>query len=588
MNPITKIFIKKNLLILMVALPLLVAISALPKESFWSMDEGMKFIQIQNLTMDPPGLHIRYPGESISGAPRFFPLINLSLMQNDRWVSVFPAFYALVNAPIYRYFGLFGIYGLSIISAAGIALVMYWFGKSILKDEASWLPPLATVLATPLTFYVFLVSEYPLAILLVTVGVYWAWRGLNSRQGFYLIASGFFLGLSVWFRTELYMMVAAGMIAVFLQPGEFGRFSGTRRFLVGAILGLAPMWAFNTVLYGNPLGIHVIANIVSEVTAEVMSAEQSVPFLELRRLILVEDFFPLSSKRWIALVILVTSSLLSAKFLPHRYRRAFFALGFSMSILGAIAVVIDYLKHGWMITSFVEATPLLLLIPWLAIHPDDLGCNIPNMGANTEYERSKRLLLSFSIGYLILVFLTSLSNSGRQWGGRLFMPAVPMLMLLLGFSYTHLKGFARALWPRWGEWLMSTAFVTLLVLSIGVQARGVQIVFINELRYRKVVESIANIPVIITNVDWIPHVLAPVFYEHSFFRVDSENDFCDLVGDLTHKGISTFAFISAPELSINFDLEGCRPARQYDLVLTVEHDAWTQLLETRYVLEDEG
>ena len=68
----------------------------------------------------------------------------------------------------------------------------------------------------------------------------------------------------------------------------------------------------------------------------------------------------------------------------------------------------------------------------------------------------------------------------------------------------------------------------LLMLSVVVNCVGVRCLLDAKPTYQAFAESIANSPetVVISNVWWVPFVVASVFYERDFLAVSNEADLC--------------------------------------------------------------
>jgi hypothetical protein len=552
----------------------------LPRGVFWSGDEGVKYVQIQELSSQGQGLGLPYPGEKLIEDDRFFPLATLAFHRNGEWESVFPVPYALMNVPFYEMFGYIGVFLLPVLSVLATVFMVWLLSRSVMGSASTWIAVIATALASPLVFYAFVVWEHALAAFLTMAGVYFLWWGMARSRAIGLAVAGLLMALSVWVRTELYMIIPASAIGLLLLDSPVKRMRRLVGYGVGVAIGLVPLWLLNFAAYGNPLGLHVMANIVSEATQDILPSEQSVPYLDLRWRILREDLFPVFSKRWIGLTALSILAPLAARFAPRRRKGVWLVLAYGLCTVAGVAVLADYLRYGWRLTTLVEATPLIILVPWLLIGPTwGRSADEDHRG---DRGQGLRLVASVAGLYIVLLFVFSLSNGAQQWGGRLFLPAVPLLMVLVGYSHQRLLAISQSVSVQYFRPLVSGSFVLLLLLSIGVQAYGIRTIWRDKTDYRQIAKSLRDTEIIVSNVWWVPSILAPEYDQHLFFRAKSQPDLCAFAGELAETPVEGFSYLSVPAESPYLSLEDCGSAKAFAIETTTKLPAWTEVLEVRY------
>jgi 4-amino-4-deoxy-L-arabinose transferase-like glycosyltransferase len=559
---------------------LVAVVLLLPRGVFWSGDEGVKYVQIQELSSQGQGIGLPYPGKRLIEDDRFFPLATLAFHRNGEWESVFPIPYALVNVPFYELFGYVGVFLLPVLSVLAAVFMVWLLCRSTLGSSSTWIAVLATALASPLVFYAFVVWEHALAAFLAVAGVYFLWWGTSRSKPIGLAVAGLLMALSVWVRTELYMIIPASGIALLLVDSPVKWMRRLVGYGIGVAIGLAPLWLLNIAAYGNPLGLHVLANLVSDATRDILTDEQSVPYLDLRWLILRDDLFPVFSKRWIGLTALSIVAPLTVRFSPRRRRDVWFVLSFGLCTVAGAAVLADYLRHGWRLTTLVEATPLIVLVPWLLI---GRSWNRPAEDDRREHPDQGLRLVALVAGlYIVLVLVFSLSYGGQEWGGRLFLPAVPLLMILVGYSHQRLQEVGQTVRIPALRPLVSGSFGLLLLLGIGVQAYGIRTIWRDKTDYRRIAESLRDTEVIVSNVWWVPSILAPEYSQHLFFRARSQSDLCAFAGELAETPVESFSYLSAPAESPYLSLQDCGTTTVFTVEATTKLPAWTEFLEVHY------
>ena len=252
------------LLIALIYLALILVI--LPPQSFFSADSGMKYLQILNLAHNPPSIAIAFPGSRLTDDARFQPWPGYVLRRDGSYYSVFSLPYAALCALLYRVFGVYGPYLLSAASAFGVALITFHIGRT-LWDRMP-VPDLlvAVAMGTPLFFYGVELWEHALGTLLSVASICLIWGTVRraSRQdagSTALLWAGLLAAVGAWMRSEIYMLILAEGAALTLCVAAAGRRQALLRYAAGALAGLLPLWMFNAVLYGNPIGPHIMISL---------------------------------------------------------------------------------------------------------------------------------------------------------------------------------------------------------------------------------------------------------------------------------------------------------------------------------------
>ncbi|MDQ2807727.1 MAG: hypothetical protein M3Z04_12595, partial [Chloroflexota bacterium] len=198
--------------LLAVALILGGAAAALPSGGFWHSDEGAKFLQLQNLRWGSAGLEtaIAYPGRDLDPALAWVPF-HPKQHRVDAGGNIYlqwPIFLPLLAWPLWALAGTAGLYSWPWAGALAACWGSYRLAR-LAGAPARWawtaIPLLG--LATPVGFYSGVFFEHTLAAALVVGAVAALLRGLLTDNGRQVCAAGVLLGLAIYLRSELYVLV---------------------------------------------------------------------------------------------------------------------------------------------------------------------------------------------------------------------------------------------------------------------------------------------------------------------------------------------------------------------------------------------
>jgi hypothetical protein len=206
----------------------LVLLATQPRDVYWGPDSGNRFIQLRSF--------LRTGGLAVDDAPQ---AAHHFVQVAGRVYSFYSPAFPLASAPFYA---LLGTWGLFLLPLAGTLAIVMLLSPLLERDYL----PIATaaVFATPLFWYTLVFWEHTLAAALA-LGAYVL---LVRERPF---AAGLVAALGAVFREEGYVMIAAVAVALVL----------TRRrvvlpFLTGTLVPLLPLWSFNWMTFGHPLGLH--------------------------------------------------------------------------------------------------------------------------------------------------------------------------------------------------------------------------------------------------------------------------------------------------------------------------------------------
>ena len=204
----------------------LILVIQIPEGAYFSGDAGLKALLSKQLARE-----IRFdlipPSQSWvqdlwqQGLYAYTPPYAYYL--GGRYYIAFPYTFPLVTAPFYRLFGYYGLYIVPLASTWITWGLFYWSCR-LLKFSATWttLSLFILIFASPLTPYSAMYWEHSLAVFLAFAALplmlVVKQRNLpESASKLLTILAGIGLGFSVWFRQDLFCLVALLLAIASLQ-----------------------------------------------------------------------------------------------------------------------------------------------------------------------------------------------------------------------------------------------------------------------------------------------------------------------------------------------------------------------------------
>jgi hypothetical protein len=567
--------------LLAVALILAGAWAALPHGVFWHSDEGAKFLQLVNLRLTPAGLDtaILYPGRATDPTLTFAPFhprqrrVDASGAIYLQW----PIFLPLLSAPFYALLGMAGLYLLPL----GGALLACWlaYRLSLAAGAAArvawWAIPL-TGLCTPVGFYGWVYFEHTLAAALVAGATLLALRGLAGGRGRSLAGAGALLGAAIYLRSELYVLVlvfgvALGARALGARRGAPDAPTARRVLAAGAGAGAAlaltllPLWLYYTQSEGGPLPQHATWYFESA-EPPVGAAPDAGPRLpEVRYLAraglgIVPDFLAGPNEAgdapvppWAAAAI--TLGTLGALLGGWARRDArVFAGGLALTALGSAPALLTPQAYG-ALHGFVLAAPLALCA---AAAPgrarDDPARPLAGIAG-----------LYVLLHVLIISTLSGLGPISRyEWGQRYLLPAYPLLIALAVVALGRLRETVDSASVGAGTARLTLALAgALALIGAGFLARGWATMRADEARTLTWAAAVAAAPdpALITDRWWLPLLLAPDFYQRTWFLAPDAATAAGWPAQAARAGLRRFTAVT-PGGDLPAILLGAQPAPQ--------------------------
>lgn len=536
-----------SLLVLVVYVAVL---SQMPLDVFWHPDEGAKYITVHTLRWDD-GLEIRLPyrGEGLDPERRFYPAdpIYPQVAEDGsvrfRWPILFP----LLTRPFVDTFGLPGIYVLPLLAGWLTAVLAGIWTRRFLPRGA----PLAVLLAglaTPVAFYSVSFLEHTLAALLTGVAA----TALVLRPGrlsaLALMAPPLLAAVALRIEALAFAGAAAGawaVAALFRLRWEPPSLLRSSRSVWMALLALAIVL---------PLGYLALVTIVHERHLDLLRRiPDGVAMLWVRRGFLFDSIvhvflgeLPLGGHQlarvWQVVALLSLGALVAAPFADNRRTEALLALP-------ALLVVLQVSLLTVMISlPFLQRQGILAVAPFTAIALFALPEAFRRRDTRLLALASLSLLATV-LGFLALFVTRVTANEGRSLLG--LDGAVRYLLWLYpvgaAVSVIALAAYRQSDAPRWARSLFTVLVASLMLVSFYYEALGVQ-----ELRAKREVlvhwrAEIDRPRPVVTDIWWLPAVLAPYWLAHELYHVDGQEELGEWIAAARERGVADFTLATSAQ-----------------------------------------
>jgi hypothetical protein len=499
-------------LIAVAALYILLLGTLLPLNSFWSGDQGAKLVQVLSLLRSRfTETAIPYPGLTIDPARQFTPQPALYTWPRDGvYYSIFSYPYAALTAIPFFGLGYAGLYVIPVLATLATFTVSAFTARHL--GLPGWrISPVLLALATPLSFYALVFWEHSLATGLAAAatlaGIYAIEAG-ERRIGWAVVA-GILTGSATWFRAETLWLGPALLAGLLIVRADY-RLILAALAGVGAAVGI--MLIFNTILIGLPLGPQIALNYQDRLT-DIGGLLQAR--LQIAGVMLIGLAYRVAY--WIAAA--VTALVLAI--VPDR-RKPWILLILALIIFGGLLAT-QPRDLDW--TALTNTCPLALLA----------------LGAWRFPDRRIRFLTIVAVVYTIGVLLSAPNAGGAQWGPRYLLPIVPAL-LILAWRVAHelTKPGAPARRPA------LIALIILVLSSIGIQARGIELLSDSYARNLRIIQVTNARPMhlIVTDALFGPQVLAPLYFERPILFVSESAKWPALSQLLAEQGVNEFVYLT--------------------------------------------
>lgn len=603
-----------------VALLFLLGLVVMPPEGLTHHDTGAKYLQVRNLRLTPTGLDysINYPARQLDPNLEYVPFREKQFAldftagaDQGRIYLQWPIFLGLLTRIPWKLMGFWGLYLVPLLSGLGACWAAYRLALALdVPRRVAWLAVPLLGLATPVSIYSLLFFEHTLAamlvalFLLVTVGAIKGWAAQSAgpdisavggalerirlrrisggltpflqRPNTLIAISGSLLGASVYFRSELYVLVAVtglvfALLALRLPPWRLRLAVWTISFLVS----LLPLWAFYAITEGTLLPLHATwyfagSSSVGEAAPGLAAGGGGFELPALRYIVkagwgIIPDFllgpqsFPSSPiyPLWVGMLGVGGMALCIVASLGRGLARKWAQVGtgwqawtfvVGLAGVGIASLVVALLPQPYHnLHGFVLASPFVALALW---PPEKI---LARDGITSQGFVYVVTLAHVALHALIISALSGLGPISRnEWGQRYLMSAYPALVVLalLGASRFRLSDFAPPS-VRINLTFLRQGLLGLGALLVGVglafTVRGYVVLYSERTQvteWQQVADALPQGVPVVTNNWWLPLNLSPIFYSRPIMLARGDEQIGKWARQMQERGVREFAFMS--------------------------------------------
>jgi hypothetical protein len=527
---------------------------ALPATGFFSADSGPKYWQC--LALAEGGTSIQgfaYPASSLDPGRRFIPPFTAPV--GDRLASIYPVLFPLIVAPPQAAAGDRAMRLVPWLAALIAAWLTGKLAGALRGESTSWCAAAVALAATPLAFYAVAFWEHSLASAMVLGGLLlvvengstlsaagWRWAGL-----------GLLIGLAAWVRTEVVFLAPILVIAAVLAP----RAAALRCAVactVGCAAGLAVGSAMQRLTLGSWLPLHVSYHFRSSFLVE--------PFISSRWSSLARFVSPhwacgLAVAVWLAALAIVTSRAGS----HSRAGRLMAVLAIAASVAAAFAVP----AYRWLAgASPTDAFPVWApATTWIVLSA------LPLLlwdQPRTELVARGRLLIAGTGMWSILAVFGARQVRSFEWGGRLFLTAVLLLLAVMASFRPSDGGRAR--------WLPRAGLLTAIAAAVVVQVLGLVLLRHGALAHQRLHDEVTAFTElqepIVTDSYMVPLLSSRDWWSRRFLYATGDAGVARIAAACAREGVANWTYAALRGRSSGSD--GPEPA---PIVIGSDGSRWT-------------
>lgn len=520
----------------------IVSFIALPADGFWINDNGAKFIQMQSIVKSHfRNYTIDWPGRDIDPDFKYNPLIEpFGRVYRGKLFGAFSIPFLVLTSPFY---GLFGDRGLYILSLLGFFLMLPALWRLSIyanpSHKAASLSLILAALCTPLWFYSLTFWEHLPSTCLVTWGILERVNYHFGGKKKHLASSAVLIGLSVYFRDELYLMPVSLCLVFFLLDRK--TFLSTVVYMAIFLLTVIPLWGFQQWALGNPFAHHLllIPPFESGIMPHLLNRWEIVSNLLLNN---HENIYlsVISAIPFAALLAIYPR--IPARFMVHTI------IGLAcISILSGIVIMSGHLKTQTPLLWLVKSNGLFSVSPVLIFSFFKLGHS--SEGKPDRPESMRKILWLICLVYIaIYIFLCPpIRSFGIHWGCRYWLYLYPLICVLAASNISQAVERAGV-----KKSAIIAAVAVVILFSAAMQIFSLKLLFARNSFSSEFNRAVSRYPqqVLITNLWFIPQELAFNFFQKKIFLLGDENDLQAIAEDLKAAGYREALMVIWPAKSM--------------------------------------
>ncbi|MGB9898563.1 MAG: hypothetical protein ACP5N6_15075 [Anaerolineae bacterium] len=472
-----------------------------PTGVFWSLDEGGKFLYLQNvLRTGDPGAPLLYLGRSVDPGLQFVPLYFWN-RKEDLIFPWWPVGFPLMSLPFYKFWGWAGLY---VLPALGGALTSVLTGAIVqeLKPSSRNLPLWAAIitgLTTPVAFYSTAFWEHTLSTALSTGLVLSVILAIRTGNWKWLVIGGISGAISVFLRAEAGVITFGVLTVMFFYRRSWALFSAA----TFGIIYLAFL-ALNRILSGEFFGGQAGSLIHTPFFAGLSRAGwMFLPSLLFNTSLVLA--YPVPTWMMIGGSICVGATVIGIWTKHTRWIAICAILG--IALLSAFVLIQPYGYRS--VHGFVLIAPHVVFAAWLY--------QLPKSYLQRMF--GWMLIASGVLCGVAYVLRAWLAAGGLQWGPRYLLPFYPLCVVggLLG-----LEGSSNP--KRLSRYFLIGIYILSVLIGMGYQIRGAYALWYTTRLFQNAGHQIENLEAdaLVTPCTWMPMVIPKLYWDRPIFAVHNE------------------------------------------------------------------
>ena len=498
--------------------------------TFFSSDTGLRFMQVKSLVARgwrSPEMVV--PGRALDPDLNYLPYYFAYARIGDQIYLPISALFPLLASFFYAGVGTAGLVVLPVfgaVLAAGSVYRLVRLSEFPHAYGALW----STVLATPLLFYSMTFWDHTLGTAVLMWSVVGVAQGLKNGGTWPFFLGGMALGIGLEPRPEAYVFAVALGFALFWTNGR--NWCPLVWTVVGALVTAVPLWLWQYIWVGHPLGIPTAQNLFGYgvVAHNIESTFGRTRAFQLTRFFTYIE--PGNVTTLIATLCLLIGMVLIVFVLrlPRYQRRGMLWAGTAVTLLGYGLLLLSSSANK-PITGLIASFPLLPLSLAYVGHPP----------------RAVRSIYRFCFAtawlFVMLMVLLWPTDGGKQWGVRYMLPVYPLLLYL---AWTAAESYREPLQAiqRYGDRILLGG---LLLVTLLMQAMSVVYLAGVHREQRVIQAEIAALPaeVIVTNQLFLPPQMSGT--DKIFLFVNDDAVPLELLAQMWQEGVRRLVVLPSDE-----------------------------------------
>jgi hypothetical protein len=507
----------------------------IPRDAFWGIDPGARFLQVINFSIQDQSL--TYPAQWLDPSRGFVPFHPLFAFEHTGKIyGVYNPLFIAISSLFYHFFGFEGLYIVPLLSSFAVLILTTLLVQEVAPGWQVLVPPVIG-LGSPLLFYALTFWEHTLGTALATGSVLLCYQNNQYHNSWgSLFVTGVLAGLGFIFRPELGAWCLAMLLSALLI------WSGHRvrmfiAFSTGVLLIAGLLQLYEWITFGALVRRHITNNYGAFFLQETWAwFNRQISFM-------TTMFFPghqrtLWQVLWSSLLILVLLFTVTRNPVTQTIIRIFVVL-LSLVMGGLLLITIN---TQMVLDDIIQTFPLICFTA--------LALVIPRTPVAVGTSNLLRFLLGTVAIFVVLVLLTTFNSAaGGQWGPRYLLAIMPAITVIIFGCLGRMHGTIN-------RFLLVPSIlllIILLLLSFVMQYQSVQQLHTQKVMQQEMISEVASLSerIIVVDRPGTALVLAPVFQSRLLLLVSDQQEAEAFVQILRAHDIINFAYVSLAVIDDN-------------------------------------